>query len=252
MEETLEENDLIGQPCRIFNVDETGLSLNPPPLKTVHAKGEKNPSQCSSGNRSQVTVVGCISAGGQILPPMVIWNRKTLPPQLAHMELPGTIYGLAKGWIDQTLFDLWFRKHFLQYVPTDRPLLLLLDGHSSHYCPDTIKLAAEEGIIVFTIPPHSSHITQPLDKGMYGPLKVAWRQVCHQYLTENPGSSITKHNFSSLLSRAWLQSMSAKHAIEGFKTTGVYPPNRNAIKLGEDTSTLSDKHGITNIPLYTP
>ena len=41
LEETLEENDLISQPCRIFNVDETGLALNPSPLKTVHVKGQK-------------------------------------------------------------------------------------------------------------------------------------------------------------------------------------------------------------------
>ena len=253
LEETLEENDLASQPCRIFNVDETGLCLNPSPLKTVHVKGQKNPSQCSSGNRGQITVVGCVSAGGQIIPPMVIWNRKTVPAQLAQMECPGTVYGLStKGWIDQKLFDLWFRKHFLRYAPTDRPLLLLLDGHSSHYCPDTIKLAAEEGVVVFTIPPHSSHITQPLDKGLYGPLKVAWKQICHDYLIANPGMSIGKHNFSSLLSKAWLQSMSPKNAIAGFKTTGVYPPNRNAIKLVEDTPTLSGKHGIAYIPLYTP
>ena len=252
LEETLEENNLVSQPCRIFNVDETGLSLNPPPLKTIHEKGQKNPSQCSSGNRSQITVVGCVSAGGQILPPMVIWNRKRVPAQLAQMECPGTIYGLStKGWIDQKLFDLWFRKHFLRYAPTNRPILLLLDGHSSHYCPDTIKLAAEEGVMVFTIPPHSSHITQPLDKVTYGPLKVVWKQICHDYLTANPGVSIGKHNFSSLLSKAWLQSMSPKNAIAGFKTTGVYPPNRNAIKLVEDTPTLSGKHGIAYIPLYT-
>ncbi len=46
--------------------------------------------------------------------------------------------------------------------------------------------------------------------------------------------------------------MSPKNAIAGFKTTGVYPPNRNAIKLVEDTPTLSGKHGIAYIPLYTP
>ena len=41
LEETLEENKLTSQPCLIFNIDETGLSLNPPPLKTIHVKGEK-------------------------------------------------------------------------------------------------------------------------------------------------------------------------------------------------------------------
>ena len=130
----------------------------------------------------------------------------------------------------------------------DHPLLLLVDGHSSHYCRDTTKLAAE-GVIVFTIPPHSSHIIQPLDKGLYGQLKVAWKQIYHYYLIENPGISIGKHNFSRLLSKAWL---SPKNAIPCFKATGIYPPNRNVIKLVKDAPTLSGKHGIAFIPLYTP
>ena len=95
LEETLEENQLQGKPCQIFNMDETGLALNPPPLKTVQIKGEKNPSQCSSGVKNQVTVVGCVNAGGYVLPPMVIWNRKTLLPELATEEVPGTLYGLC-------------------------------------------------------------------------------------------------------------------------------------------------------------
>ena len=56
---------------------------------------------------------------------------------------------LAKGWIDMELFSNWFHSHFLRYVPTARPLLLLMDGHSSHYCPDTIRMAAQEKIIIF-------------------------------------------------------------------------------------------------------
>ena len=39
----------------------------------------------------------------------------------------------------------WFQ-HFLEYVPQKHPLLLLLDGHSAHYCPETIKLAAKNNI----------------------------------------------------------------------------------------------------------
>ena len=118
LESTFEENGLVDKPCLIFNMDETGMPLDPKPLKIVTWKGHKNPSQVSSGLKSQVTVVGCVSAGGQCLPPMVIWDRKNLPPELAMGEVPGTIYGLSsKGWIDQELFDLWFTLHFLRYAP---------------------------------------------------------------------------------------------------------------------------------------
>ena len=131
LESTLEDNKLADKPCQIFNMDETGMPLDPKPLKIATWKGQKNPSQVSSGLKSHITVVGCVSAGGQCLPPMVIWARKTLPPELATEEVPGTVYGLSSnGWIDQELFDLWFSKHFLRYAP--------------HYCPATIKLAAEE------------------------------------------------------------------------------------------------------------
>ncbi len=76
---------------------------------------------------------------------MVIWDRKTLAPELTTGELPGTIYGLSgNGWMDQELFKVWFSSHFLQYAPSARLILLLLDGHSSHYCPDTIRLAAHK------------------------------------------------------------------------------------------------------------
>lgn len=67
------------------------------------------------------------------------------------------------GWMQAKLFDSWLRKHFMRYAPASRPLLLLLEGHSSHFCPDTRKLAAENGIIIFTLPPNTTHLTQPLD-----------------------------------------------------------------------------------------
>ena len=30
-----------------------------------------------------------------------------------------------------------------------------MDGHSSHYCSETIRMAAEEKIILFTLPPNT-------------------------------------------------------------------------------------------------
>ena len=85
---------------------------------------------------------------------MVIYGgRKTLNAALVEKELPGIIYGLSpKGWIDQDLFDQWF-DHFLCYAPSNRPLLLLIDGHSSHYFPRTIHYASEKQVILFVYTP---------------------------------------------------------------------------------------------------
>ena len=63
---------------------------------------------------------------------------------------------------DETFYE-WFEHHFLEYAPSGRPLLLLLDGHSSHYNLTFIRCAAQKGVI-FTLPPNTTHISQPLEK----------------------------------------------------------------------------------------
>ena len=93
-----------------------------------------------SGNKTQITVLVCASAAGNPIPPMVIFDRKNLNQEMTIGEVPGTMYGLnpGSGWIDQELFRDWFERHFLQYAPAARPLLLLLDGHSTHYQPEVV------------------------------------------------------------------------------------------------------------------
>ncbi len=47
--------------------------------------------------------------------------------------------------------------------------------------------------------------------------------------------------------------MTPKNIIAGFKTTGVYPPDRNAIKLpGKEVPNVATKTGNAYMPLYTP
>ena len=149
-------------------MDESGFPLEPKPPKTIHQKGDKQPYYVTKGTKSQVTVVACVSASGQYIPPMVIWARKKMTPELAMGEVPGTIYALSgKGWMTAEIFNKWFKCHFLRYASAVRPIILLMDGHSSHYCPETIQLAAAEGVILFTLPPNTTHLSQPLDKGVF-------------------------------------------------------------------------------------
>ena len=251
LERTLEENELTDHPGQIFNMDESGMPLDPKAPKVVAERGS-SVTTVGSGNKSQVTIVGCCSATGLCMPPMVIWDRKTLAPELTIGEVPGTIYGLSgNGWMDMELFHMWFCNHFLRYAPSVRPLLLLMDGHSSHYCPDTIRLAARERIILFTLPPNTTHMLQPLDRGCFGPLKMAWREECHQYMSEHPGRVVTKFQFSALFTRAWGRSMTMANVTAGFRVTGIYPLNRNVLSLDTSVAKLSQETGLF-LPMHSP
>ena len=99
------------------------------------------------------------------------------------------------GWIDQELFFKWFSSHFLQHAVPGRPLLLLLDGHSSHYTLELVQAAAEKDVIIFCLPPHTTADSQPLDTSVFGPLKIYWSQTCREYMFANPGRVVMKFQF---------------------------------------------------------
>lgn len=51
--------------------------------------------------------------------------------------------------MDQKLFASYFTHHFLMHAVSSRPLMLILDGHSSYFTLDLIQSAAEQDVIIF-------------------------------------------------------------------------------------------------------
>ena len=218
LEETLKSNGIFDNPTHIFNCDETGLPLSPKSLKIVDQMGSKYPSYITGSNKSQITVLACSCAAGYVIPPFIIFNRKSLNQELTKGEIPGTLYGLSdSGWMTRDLFLHWFTNHFLLYAPQVRPLLLLLDGHSTHYGPEMINIAALNQIIIFALPPHMTHVTQPLDRACFAPLKIEWRRLCHKYISENPGKTVSQYEFCELFSKAWSRAFTIKNIVSSLK-----------------------------------
>ena len=82
------------------------------------------------------------NATRQALPPFIVFDAKNRYIQGTEGEVPGTTYGLSNsGWMDKILFKEWFLKHFLCHAGSGRPLLLLMDGHSSHYNLEAVMMA---------------------------------------------------------------------------------------------------------------
>ena len=232
LNDVMTEHDLHSNPSQIYNVDETGVPLDPRAPNVVAAKGTKKLKYRQSGRKGQVTVVACASVSGHTIPPMVIFDAKRLNPAWTEGEFPGTKYGLSdKGWINSDLFEAWFSEHFLQHAVLASPLLLLLDGHSTHYQPQLLRLAKEHDVIMLCLPLHTTHEAQPLDCGVFGPLKLHWFNVCRAYYQNNPGRIITRFQFSGLFSQAWGVAVSPANVSSGFSTCGIYPFNPSAISV---------------------
>ena len=214
---TLTKHNFSGEPWKVYNVDETGMPFDPRKLRVVTKVGTKKVRVMGSGNKHQITVVACGSATGHIIPLMVIFQSKNLKREWLNNEVAGTVYATSDtGWISAPLFSNWF-DHFLMHAVPGRPLLFLLDGHSTHYNPDIIAKAMEQNVIIFTLPLHSSQDTQPLDVGVFGPLKHHWSRECHEWMAKNPHKIISKIHFNSVFSKSWARAAVPTNAVAGFK-----------------------------------
>ena len=127
LENTLTDHNLLQHPSQIYNVDESGIPLDPKSPNIVSKRVVKKVRYRSAGKKGQITIVACENAIGQVIPPMVIFDAKNLNPHWTADEIPDTKCGLSeKGWITSELFEGWQVEHFLEHAVSRRPLLLTL------------------------------------------------------------------------------------------------------------------------------
>lgn len=76
--------EILSDPNRVFNGDETCFQLCPNAGKVLAPKGTKNVYEVEQGpSKTNITVMFTFSAAGGITPPMIIYAYKRLPPKIA-------------------------------------------------------------------------------------------------------------------------------------------------------------------------
>lgn len=225
-------------PHRIFNVDETGLQPVVPSPKVLAKRGTARVGRVSSAERGKTTTaVCCVSAAGTSVPPMLIFGgRKKVDPRLLKDAPRGTIMGSSdNGWITSQLFCKWM-DHFIDHAgpSQDRRVLLIMDNHKSHISMELIGQARKAGVDIVTIPPHTSHIVQPLDIAVFAGFKAAWRRQVGYYHDSNPGARITDYDIAGIFAKAYEVTFSKGEVLaKGFESSGVHPYNPDKVLENE-------------------
>ena len=66
----------LNSPAQIYNIDETGISIDPKAPNVVTKTRTRKVRYRSTGRKGQITVVACVSDAGQVLPPTVLFDAK--------------------------------------------------------------------------------------------------------------------------------------------------------------------------------
>ncbi|KAJ4442332.1 hypothetical protein ANN_03918 [Periplaneta americana] len=190
----------------IFNVDETGIQTTHQPPKILAQKGKKQVGAIVSAEQgTNVTAVVGMSASGQFVPPMLVFPRVRMSPELSDGAPPGTlVVGQEKGWINSELFVKYLH-HFHSYVKStpDKRVLLLVDGHISHKSLQAVQFCRNNGIVLVCFPPHTTHRLQPLDVCIFGPLMSFYNEECRMWLRNYPGRVVRLQQAAKLFGLAY-------------------------------------------------
>ena len=81
-------------------------------------------------------------------------------------------------YMDGELFYGFINKLFIPHtIHIPGPKLLILDGHESHLKIDIINLCRENNVHLYCLPPHTTHIFQPLVVVIFCPVKAHFNKI---------------------------------------------------------------------------
>jgi hypothetical protein len=138
----------------------------------------------------------------------------------------------TSGWTNNFHGMEWI-KHFdtstqHQLQSPDDYRLLLCDGHDSHVSADFVSYCIHHHIDLVLLPPHSSHLLQPLDVGVFAPLKRAMSNQMSRFLR----SGIQRMHKVEWLERfiiAREQGITKENILSGWRGAGLFPENMHHI-----------------------
>lgn len=91
------------------------------------------------------------------------------------------------------------------------------------------ELCEREQVVLYALPPNTTHLLQPADVAVFGPLKARWTEVVGRWQRqpENFNRTLSKRDVPGLLKDA-LKSVAPETIKAGFRKCGLFPLNRAA------------------------
>lgn len=233
-----------------YNMDEKGVMKGIADVdNVVISRSEKTTITTQPGNRREwVSIIECIGTNGYVLPPFVIFEGKQLPQSWITPGLdPNTVIKVTpNGWTDHEVALEWLQ-HFDRHTKgrnRGKYRLLILDGHSSYQTFEFVEYCENNAIIPLCLPPHATHVLQPLDVGIFSPLAEAYKQLISEQSLLG-ATRVTNPQFLQLYQKA--RQTIAQNIPGAWQGAGLLPYNPEKV-LAEYKPKAAPFKAVTVVP----
>ena len=218
----------------IGNLDETFIRFDLKSRKVIAERNAKSVYQLSSivGDQLEhITVVAFVTTNGECFSPLFIFKgsagiSRAVVKNVKEFDGNAQVCVTPNGWIDDNSFvqamciflhQLHVKRQFEQHGW----FLLCLDGHSSHKQLEIAKLCREYKVELLVLPPHCSHIVQPLDLSCFSVLKKGIQKAFSDALSAS--QVVMRSDVPLIIKNAWQTAFSPENINGAFKAAGISP-----------------------------
>lgn len=201
---------------RVFNCVETPLIID------NDATAGDYLSYCPQGekqNREYVSIVPFIGLSGTLPLCQVVFPPQDTPIVLLEQFPDLLLSSTANGYQNSASFQQALAR-FDEYLETNgvmRPVLLLTDNHHSRFDEQTLCYVSEKQIFLYSPPPDSKSVTQPLNLINTPLYETYTKQVSNLF----NGSTINRETFINLLGHIWPTWTTSEGIVNGFYSVGI-------------------------------
>lgn len=241
----------------VFNIDEVGLSEweDRKIKKVIVPKSADRNNVYHSINRKvyHISMLVCISAGGDALTPLTIMKNK-LPKKIIdsaiRLDEDMIFRQRDKPYMDESLFYEYITNVFIPYIENVRVIqnlneetaVLMMDSASCHCSERIMKICGQNNVIVLVYPSHTSNIFQALDLSFFGILK---RNIAkeNQYNCEE---ILSKQIFEII--QSYEKTATSLNIRSSFLKAGIkYNVSEKPIRLMIDENIMRENEGFKEI-----
>ena len=211
----------------IINWDQTALSIIPTGEWTMEKQGAKVVPIANADDKRQLTAVLAVTAGGEYLPPQLLYKGKTVKchPQVTFPD-GWDVWHSDNRWSNEETMKRYVEKIIVPFVTQKRkalkleasyPAITIFDGFKGQTTNDIRALLNSHNIIPMQLPANCTDKLQPLDISINKPMKDHIKAKFQQWYANEVRKQLPVNQVKVDVSLSVVKGPSANWIISGWQ-----------------------------------